>query len=99
MKGVSRQLDRMTNEQLLDLRLCDLPLRIQGTPIEQRMEKLHGELEARGLVFRPHVWLSEGWFAPDGVAGFAIPFYRAHPRLIKLERAQMLEAEGANAGE
>jgi Putative zinc-binding metallo-peptidase len=89
----------MTDRQLLDLRLCDLPLKIRGTHLEQRIERLNRELEARSLVFRPHIWLSEEWFTPDGVAGFAIPFYLAHPRLMKLERTQMLEVEGAAEGE
>ncbi len=93
------RLDRMTDRQLLDLRLCDLPVRIRGTRLEQRIEKLYREMESRSLAIRPHVWLSEEWFTPDGVGGFAIPFYLAHPRLIKLERAQMLEVEGASEGE
>ena len=85
----------MTDRQLLDLRLCDLPLKIRGTPLELRIDKLYRELETRSLGFRPHVWLGEEWFTPDGVAGFAMPFYLAHPRLMKLERTQMLEVEGA----
>jgi hypothetical protein len=89
----------MTDRQLLDQRLCDLPLRIPGTQLEERIEKLYRELESRQLRFRPHIWLSEEWFTPDGVGGFAIPFYLAHPRLIKLERAQMLEVEGASDSE
>ena len=89
----------MTDRQLLDLRLCDLPVRIKGTHLEPRIEKLYRELDARSLSFRPHIWLSEEWFTPDGVAGFAIPFYLAHPRLMKLERAQMLEVEGAGEAE
>src|SRR5262245_50888064 len=89
----------MTDRQLLDMRLCDLPLKIRGTHLEQRVEKLHRELEARSVAFQPHVWLSEEWFTPDGVSGFAIPFYLAHPRLMQLERAQMLEVEGASEGE
>ena len=84
----------MTDKQLLDLRLCDLPIRIEGTPLEERTNRLYHELAARGLRFKPHVWLSEEWFTPDGVSGFAIPFYLAHPRLMKLERQQMLEVEG-----
>ena len=99
MLGVASRLDRLTDNQLLDLRLCDLPLKIQGTRLEQRVKKLYRELEARGLRFRPHVWLSEEWFTPDGTAGFAIPFYLAHPRLIQLERAQMLEVVGATEDE
>src|SRR5215510_5096506 len=89
----------MTDRQLLDVRLCDLPLRIHGTRLEQRIERLYRELEARLLRFRPHIWLGEEWFTPDGVSGFAIPFYLAHPRLVKLERSQMLEVEGASEGE
>jgi hypothetical protein len=89
----------MTDLQLLDLRLCDLPVRIRGTPLEQRVERLYRELEGRSLAFKPHVWLAEEWFTPDGVGGFAIPFYLAHPRLVKLERAQMLEVEGASESE
>ena len=89
----------MTDRQLLDLRLCDLPIKILGSQLEQRIEKLYLELDARSLKFRPHVWLAEEWFTPDGVAGFAIPFYLAHPRLMRLERSQMLEVEGASEAE
>ena len=89
----------MTDRQLLDVRLCDLPLKIKGSQLEQRIDKLYRELDARSLAFRPHIWLSEEWFTPDGVPGFAIPFYLAHPRLIKLERAQMLEVEGVSEAE
>jgi len=92
-------LDRVSDRQLLDLRMCDLPLKIEGTRLEHRIEKLYRELKARSIRFKPHVWLGEEWFTPDGVAGFGIPFYLAHPRLIKLERSQMLEVEGASEGE
>jgi hypothetical protein len=91
--------DLLTDEQLLDLRLCDLPIRIKGTPLEQRVQRLYEELEERGLRFRPHVWFSEEWFTVDGVPGFAIPFYLAHPRLMKLERKMMLEVEGGTERE
>ncbi len=84
----------MEDSELLDLRLCDLDLRIQGTPLEHRVNRLYHELDERGIRFKPHVWLSEEWFSPDGVPGIAIPFYLAHPRLIKLEHKQMLEVEG-----
>ena len=91
--------ERLTDEELLRMRLCDLPLRIKGTVLEERVWRLHFELEESGLRFRPHVWLSEEWFSPDGVPGFAIPFYLAHPRLMKLERRQMLEVEGGTERE
>src|SRR5207248_4471251 len=85
---------RVTDEQLLDMRLCDLPIRIAGTALAQRIKHLYTELAERDLRFRPHAWLSAEWFTPDGVPGFAIPFYLAHPRLMKLERKFMREVEG-----
>jgi hypothetical protein len=92
-------LEGMTDEELLSLRLSDLPVRIEGTPLEERVRRLHFELDESGLRFRPHVWLSEEWFSPDGVPGFAAPFYLAHPRLMRLERRQMLEVEGGTERE
>src|SRR5262245_49710103 len=76
------------------MRLCDLPLRLEGL-LARRVQRLHRELQKRGIVALPHTWLSEEFFTPDGVLGFAIPFYLAHPRLMRLERSQMPEVEGA----
>jgi hypothetical protein len=84
----------LPDEQLLDVRFCDLGLVIAGTALEPRLQQLNAELTARGLTFHPHYWLSTEWFCPDGVPGVAIPFYLAHPRLARLEKAQMLEVEG-----
>jgi hypothetical protein len=83
-----------SDDELLDLRLCDLDVRIQGTWLEDMIGKLYGELERRDIRLRPHCWLSNEWFSPDGVPGIAIPFYLAHPRLMQLERRQMLDVEG-----
>ena len=89
-----RHLNKLSENELLDLRFCDLRVQIEGTPLEERVEELYRELEAKHFRFRPHCWLSDEWFAADGVPGIAIPFYLAHPRLIRLERKQMLEVEG-----
>lgn len=83
-----------TDDQLLDLRFQQLGLSIAGSWLEERIGQLYGELTTRGITFRPHFWLSDEWFTPDGVTGVAIPFYLAHPRLSKLEENQMLEVEG-----
>jgi len=88
-----------TDEQLLEVRMCDLGVTIEHTDIEARVAQLNTELDARGLTFRPHYWLADEWFTPDGVPGIAIPFYLAHSRLQKLEFAQMLEVEGADPAE
>jgi hypothetical protein len=87
----------LTDEQLLSLRFCDLELRLRGTVVERRLQKIRRDLKRRGLRFDPHVWLSEEWFSPDGVPGLAVPFYMAHPRLMRLEQKLMLEAEGGNS--
>ena len=87
---------RLSDEQLLDKRLCDLKLTLRGSPLEAAIAQLQGELAARGIRFRPHTWLAEDWFSPDGVPGFALPFYLAHPRLRRLERRMMREVEGGN---
>jgi len=89
----------LSDEELLNVRMCDLGLSIEGTELEQRIATLNADLEARRLTFRPYFWLSDEWFTPDGVPGIAIPFYLAHARLAKLELAQMLEVEGADPAE
>ncbi|MBP1634667.1 MAG: uncharacterized protein H6Q10_1241 [Acidobacteria bacterium] len=86
----------LPDEQLLDLRMCDLPVRIEGSWVEPRVAELRQELSALGLEFPLTVYLSDEWYTPDGVSAIAIPFYLAHPRLHKLEQAQMLEVEGGD---
>ena len=84
----------LTDEELLQVRMCDLELHIEGTHLESRIACVQAELSARSLRFEPHYWLSDEWFCPDGIPGIAIPFYLAHPRLERLEKAQLLEVEG-----
>ena len=36
----------------------------RGQLLEERLAELNGELEGRGLAFRPHFWLSDEWFSP-----------------------------------
>ena len=74
--------------------MCDLGVTLEGSALEPHLDQLRAELAGRGLEFRPHSWLSGEWFCPDGVPGFAIPFYLAHPRLARLEEKQTLEVEG-----
>jgi hypothetical protein len=88
---------RLPDEKLLDLRFCDLGLRIDGTAVAPQIKRLYAELDAAGLKVRPHCWLAEEWFSPDGVPGIAIPFYLSHPRLMQLERRMMHEVEGGNS--
>jgi hypothetical protein len=86
----------LPDETLLDVRMCDLKLSIEGSDLEPRIARLNSELAARGLNFKPNYYLSDEWFTPDGVPAIAIPFYLAHPRLAKLEETEMLEVEGGD---
>ncbi len=85
----------LEDEALLDVRMADLPLAIEDT-LAERVAQLGEELEARGLRFPLHFYLSDEWFTPDGATAIAIPFYLAHPRLAKLEETQMFEVEGGD---
>ena len=87
----------MSDEQLLALRFCDLKFKIERSPLAKRVRRLYRELDKRQIEFRPHVWLSEEWFSPDGVPGIAVPFYLAHPRLERLERRMMRNVEGGSS--
>ena len=83
----------LDDEALLDVRMADLPLEIEGT-LAARLNQLRSELDAGGIAFPVHFYLSDEWFTPDGSTAVAVPFYLAHPRLARLEEAQMLEVEG-----
>ncbi|MGH7477741.1 MAG: putative zinc-binding metallopeptidase [Longimicrobiales bacterium] len=82
--------------ELLGRRIADLDLRIQGSRVEALVERLYAELESRGLVFRPPVYLSDEWGCPEGVPLIGVPFFLADDRLERLERefAVTLEEEG-----
>ena len=87
-------LDAIPEERLLDLRVCDLPVRIEGTWLEERVAQLHAELKAKHLLFEPRCYLADEWLTPEDEPEIGIPFYLAHPRLVALEKKMMLEAEG-----
>jgi len=90
---------RAETRRLLKMRLCDLRLSLEGTAVQRRIEQILEELRRRGLRFRPHFWFSDEWFSPDAVPGVSVPFYLAHPRLTRLERTMMFEAEGSSREE
>jgi hypothetical protein len=83
-------------ERLLDVRIRDLGLTLEGTWVANCVDQLYRELDKRKIALRPHCWLSDEWFSPRNVPGIAIPFYLVHPRLIRLERSMVLEAEGSS---
>ena len=89
----------LPDEELLQLRLKDLDVSFEGTWLEGCVADLHAELEQRGLTIRPHAWISSEWFSPSDTPGIAIPFYLAHPRLMRLERKMIIDVEGGTVPE
>ncbi len=90
----SINISRLPEEEILNMRVCDLPLSIKGSWLEPCIEKLYQELNLKGVMFKPECYLADEWLAPDKEPVIGIPFFLAHPRLIKLEKKIMLEAEG-----
>jgi hypothetical protein len=89
----------LPDEQLLKLRFRDLRLTVEGTWLEDCLNNLHEELAQRGIRVRPHAWISSEWFSPDSTPGIAIPFYLAHPRLMRLEKKKIIDVEGGTWSE
>jgi hypothetical protein len=91
--------ESLPDERLLKRRLSSLRVTLEGTWLEDCLLSLHEELAERGIRLRPHAWISSEWFSPDDTPGIAIPFYLAHPRLMKLEKKMMLDVEGGTWSE
>jgi len=91
--------ESLSDDELLERRLSGLRVTVEDTWLEDCLHNLHQEMEERGLRLRPHAWISSEWFSPDNTPGIAIPFYLAHPRLMKLEKKMMLDVEGGTYAE
>jgi len=82
-------------EELLQKRIKDLGLKLEGTRLEKIVDRLYQELEAAGIKLKPRVYLSDEWSCPDGVPIIGIPFYLAEKKLARIEEEMMdgIEAE------
>lgn len=100
-KANPRPLDwnRVSDEELLKTRICDLPLSLKGTELVEWIQTVYSELDEKGIDFHPEVYLGDEWFSPEGDPVVSIPFYLAQPRLIELEKRRVLEAEGEERGQ
>jgi len=43
----------MSDEELLQMRMCDLKLKIEGTELESRINKFYTERAAKGVGIKP----------------------------------------------
>jgi hypothetical protein len=84
----------LPDERLLQVRLKNLKVTVEGTWLEDCLLSLHDELAERGIRVRPHAWISNEWFSPESTPGIAMPFFLAHPRLMRLEKKMIFDVEG-----
>ncbi len=81
---------------LLFTPISELKLSIQKSWVTPYLVRLQNELKNKGIRFKPHFWLSDEWFCPDGITGFALPFYIVNKKLLKLARQEIFVVEGAD---
>jgi hypothetical protein len=79
--------------ELLGRRISELGLSLQGTRLEPLVLRLYDELAAKGLRFRPPVYLSDQWGCPDDTPLIGVPFYLADDRLSRIEAEEAVEVE------
>jgi hypothetical protein len=84
----------LTDEQLLEKRISQLGLKIEGTEVQPLVQRLYEELTAKGLTFHPPTHVGDEWFVPVGIPAIFVPFFLLHERLRKLEKKVILEVEG-----
>jgi putative zinc-binding metallo-peptidase len=87
------------DQRLLNLPMRKLKLTLRGSWLADCLRELNGELKEQGIRIRPHAWISNEWFSPENIPGIAIPFYLAHPRLMRLERKMIIDVEGGTRAE
>src|SRR5205809_2923946 len=84
----------LSDEELLEKRISQLGLKLDGTDRQPLIQQLYDELSQKGLVFRPPCHLGDEWFVPVGIPAIFVPFFLVHDRLRRLERKMILEVEG-----
>jgi hypothetical protein len=72
---------------LLETRICDLGLTIEGSSLEKLVKQLYQELTQKKILkFRPACYLTDEWGCPSGEPVIGIPFYLARPDVAEVEK-------------
>jgi len=88
------ELSKLPDEDLLAIRIKDLPLKLEESDLWPSIQIVMTELNSALPEFQPYLFIGDEWFSPEGVAAVSIPFFLLHPRLRQLERTKVLECEG-----
>lgn len=82
-------------DEILNRRICDFKLQIEGSPLESIISKFKQELKACGITrLKPQFYLSDEWGVSDGSVAIAIPFYLADEKLRKIQQVRGGLVEG-----
>jgi hypothetical protein len=93
--GCDGSAEQELSPEILNKRICDFDLRIEGGPLEKVIERFRHELAERGITkLQPAFYLSDEWGVSDGTAAIAIPFYLADERLRRVQKARSGIVEG-----
>jgi hypothetical protein len=84
----------LSDDELLEKKISQLGLRLEGAPLQPLIQQLYDELSRKGLVFQPPCHIGDEWFVPVGLPAIFVPFFLVHDRLRELERKIILEVEG-----
>ena len=72
---------------LLEIRICDLGLTIEGSTLEKFVKQLYQELAQKKISkFRPACYLTDEWGCPSGEPVIGIPFYLARADVAQVEK-------------
>ena len=66
------------DEALLEKKISQLGLKIEGTEVEPLVKQLHAELAQQGLAFLPPCHVGDEWFVPVGIPSIFVPFFLVH---------------------
>jgi hypothetical protein len=53
------------SEKILQMRISELGLKLEGTRLEELVSQLYRELDSAGIMLKPRVYLSDEWGCPD----------------------------------
>jgi hypothetical protein len=93
---VESQSEEEIPSEVLNKRICDFDLRIEGRPLEKLVERFGQEIRAREFTrIHPSFYLTDCWGVPEGTVAIGIPFYLADERLLRVQglRGGMVEGE------
>jgi hypothetical protein len=83
--------------EILERRICELDVAIEGRPLEKLIERFRVELATAGITrLQPRFYLSDEWGVPEGTVAIGIPFYLADEALLRVQAQEggLVEGEG-----